>query len=182
MSQLDSFESEIKRFDAQFLSLHPAPLHEAFAAAETAYRSQPTDENFAALREVAINAVIIEKILPSSVLAIVHDAREKFIASQVIPFIRPILEKELAATQSRLNHVTTEEAGRHKRLTGQEFPGDSPICAAAREPITKIERLLGLENARKSPPLKGEMVVPSRPPRVAVMAAIEFLRAHSMAD
>jgi hypothetical protein len=173
IKELDLYQSEIKRFDEEILSLRPTQADAEFEAAAKAYTLRPSDENFAALRQANLNAILIENFPPDKVQAIVESARDGFIRTVIIPFVEPLLQKALNAARSKLERVITDEASRYESSTGKKFPGESPMVAAAKEPITTIEHLLGLD-------APSTQYRPHHQLRIRVTHAIEFLRAKQV--
>jgi hypothetical protein len=173
IKELDLCESWIKRFDEEILSLRPTQADAEFDAAAKAYILKSSDENFAALRQANLNAILIERFPPDKVQATVESARDGFIRDVVVPFLEPLLQKALSAARSKLERVTTDEASRYESSTGKKFPGESPMVGAAKEPVTTIEHLLGLN-------FPSTQYRPHQQPRIRVMHAIEFLRTRQL--
>jgi hypothetical protein len=141
LKQLEGFENELRNFDEQISFTVILSAEKRRDSALQTYVGTPNFKNFTAFRQALIDEALIEKILPSSLRAVVEHARDNFIKTNVAPWAQSILERALAKARQRLEEITVEESRRYKELTGETF-GHSGIVEAARRPVMQLEKLL----------------------------------------
>lgn len=142
LKKIEDLVTELKRLDDQIFSLRPSFAEKARDRAREDYVTDPSEKNFARLKAASLEIEIVEKLLPSSMQAIVQHVRTEFVNKNIVPFVTEILNDGLTRAKATLENITSEEQDRHLQLTGQGLAGDNAIIAAARRPVTEIERLL----------------------------------------
>ena len=139
---LESFEKELGQIDKHIEACTVTSAEKKHTLACDAYRTDPSDNNFTAMKLAAIEERLLEtSIIPSSVLSVVESIRDAIISEKIRPWVRPILDRGLKLAQERLDKITAEEAKRHKELVGQDLRY-SEIIQAAQSPVTELEGLV----------------------------------------
>lgn len=153
-SELQQFESmvgQLNIFQQQFqnLSAHFAAIRTKTAC--DAYLVDSSPENFEAFKGAAIEEGLIERnVITLTVRATVAGARDTFIANQVLPFVQPILERNLAAFRGELAAVTKDENTLHLETFGTPVENSVKISRSAAQ-VRQIEELLPIMNEQSMP-------------------------------
>jgi hypothetical protein len=163
ITRANELEKELKRLNRQHLSVHATDLQTKCDVACAAYVESPTDANLHAFRQAAIDLALTERHIISPVVEQTVDAIRRACEANIRAWARPLLERGLAAARAALDVVTASERARHKDLTGEENLRDNPVIAAARTPVSQLEALLTVKTT-------------------SAMPALQFLRAHEVAD
>ena len=140
LKQIDTFNTELEMFRRHVLATARPIASAARDAAVDAYRANPNDETFRAMRSEMQQLYFVEHETGDYSAAAAEAARDNWIDTTVMPFVRPLAERVLAEATHRLDAVRAEESKRHEALLGAPATAEtSVIVAAAQRPVDLLK-------------------------------------------
>jgi hypothetical protein len=164
INQLNTFRAELKRIRSFIFDLCLPRLEARTEIARTAFVGNPSTSNFEALKAAHITQGLIDRQIVSTNFLGQLEAVAVTCEKAARDFTRPILSRALDKARKRYEQLAEDERLRHKKIVGKNLPepsplrpdqnvgvgarpvdwrNNNPILVAARQPIDRLERLLG---------------------------------------
>lgn len=136
--QINAFKEPLRLVIEHTSRFRMTEIDAKVEACQNAYLANPSDENYDAFKASMFERELGRLVAPK--LAYTVDHAERLLFEKIVPFVLPIIDRNLDLARSTLTGVTEEENQQHTKLFGVPIE-DSQRISSARSVVVSLESL-----------------------------------------